>query len=88
MRASEERLTRLQRVTAALSEALTPEDVSSAVLRECTDALGAAGSAVFLLSSNGEDLELVGQRGHPDDSAARYRSLPLRRPYAAQRRGP
>jgi PAS domain S-box-containing protein len=62
IRASEERLSRLQRATAALSEAATPEDVAEAVLRECGGAFGAA-SAVFSVSE-GHKLVLLGQRGH------------------------
>ncbi len=77
VRASEERLTRLQRVTAALSEALTPEDVSAAVLRECAGAVGATGGAVFLSSVDGLTLELVGQRGHPEEAVRGFGSLPL-----------
>ena len=92
VRASEERLIRLQRVTAALSEALTPEDVSAAVLRECADAVGATGSAVFLSSVDGRNLDLIGQRGHPEDVARGFASVPLnaRTPVtdAARRRTP
>jgi signal transduction histidine kinase/CheY-like chemotaxis protein len=62
IRASEERLSRLQRATAALSEAATPEDVAQAVLRECGGAFGAS-SAVFSVSE-GQRLVLLGQRGH------------------------
>ena len=77
LRASEERLGRLQRMTAALSEAVTPEDVSTVVLRECLQAFGAGGGAVYLLSSDGSELELVGQRGHPQSAMEAFRRLPL-----------
>ena len=70
IRASEEQITRLQRVTAALSEAATPDDVAAAVLRECTDAVAAAGGAVFVTASDGRSLDLVGQRGHPEETSA------------------
>jgi PAS domain S-box-containing protein len=80
LRASEERLGRLQRVTAALSEAVTPEDVSTVVLRECVSALGAGGGAVYVLTLDGNSLKLVGQRGHPDEALETYRRLPLDAP--------
>lgn len=77
LRASEERLGRLQRVTAALSEAVTPEDVSTVVLRECIHSFGAGGGAVYLLTSDGNALELVGQQGHPERALEGFRVLPL-----------
>ena len=77
IRASEEQITRLQRVTAALSEAATPDAVAAAVLRECTDAVAAAGGAVFVTASDGRSLELMAQRGHPEETSANFHSLPL-----------
>ena len=76
VRASEDRLRRFQGTTAALSEAVTPEDVSTVILRECLDALGAAGGALYLLTDDGREFELLGQRGHPDASTASYRAIP------------
>jgi len=77
LRASEGKVRRLQRLTAALSEAVTPEDVSKAVLEECVTALGASACAVYLLGSHGSSLELFGQRGHPEASTVNYTSIPL-----------
>ena len=77
IRASEDRLARLQRVTAALSQAASLEDVADAVLRECADAMGATASAVYLLAPNGQTLDLFAQRGHPEDAAEQFRSIPL-----------
>jgi len=77
LRASEERVTRLQRMTAALSEAATPEEVAAVALRECLSAVGAAGSALYVLAPDGEHLDLLGQRGHPEEAVAGHRSLPL-----------
>ena len=64
VRDSEERLRRLQHMTAALSQAATPEDVSTVVLREAVDALGAAGGTVYLIGADGHQLEVLGHRGH------------------------
>ncbi len=77
LRASEEKLRRLQRLTAALSEAVTPEDVSKVVLDECVTALGASACAVYLLGSDGKDLELFGERGLPEAATVNYTSIPL-----------
>ncbi len=77
VRASEERLARLQRVTAALSKAASPEDVAGALLRECADAMGAKATAMYLLASNGQSLELFAQNGHPEDTAEQYRAIRL-----------
>lgn len=77
LRASEDKLRRLQRLTAALSEAVTPENVSRVVLEECVNALGASACAVYLLGSDGKSLELFSQRGHPEASTVNYTSIPL-----------
>jgi len=77
VRASEERLSRLQQVTAALSQAASPQDVASAVLRECGGAVGAAASAVYVLAPDGQTLELLAQQGHPDETVQHFRSIPL-----------
>ena len=73
----EDKLRRLQRLTAALSEAVTPDDVSKVVLGECVNALGAAACAVYLLGSDGKSLELFAQRGHPEAATVNYTSIPL-----------
>jgi PAS domain S-box-containing protein len=77
VRASEERLARLQQVTAALSQAASVEDVAATVLRECADTMGATGGAVYLLAADGKSLEMLGQRGHPNEAAEAHPSLPL-----------
>jgi signal transduction histidine kinase/ActR/RegA family two-component response regulator len=77
VRASEDRLARLQRVTAALSQAASPEDVADAVLRECADAMSATATVVYLLAPNGQSLDLFAQNGHPEDVTEQYRSIPL-----------
>ncbi|HVZ30891.1 MAG TPA: ATP-binding protein, partial [Polyangiaceae bacterium] len=75
-RASEERLARLQRITAALCQAASVEDAASAVLRECAETLGAAGGALYLLAPDEKTLELIGQLGHPEQAAESHRSIP------------
>jgi GAF domain-containing protein len=70
----------LQRITAALCRAASVEDVAAAVLRECADTMGAAGSAVYLLGPDGKSLELIEQLGHPREAASAYRSIPYEAP--------
>ncbi len=65
LRESEERLRRLQRVTAALSEAATLHDVARVILDQSVRALGACSGVLYTLSANGETLELLGERGLP-----------------------
>jgi PAS domain S-box-containing protein len=77
---SEGRLGRLQRMTAALSEAVTPEDVATVIMRECLDGVGATGGAVYLVTASGDAMELLGQKGHPQGSLESYRSIPLDAP--------
>ncbi|HSO31972.1 MAG TPA: ATP-binding protein, partial [Labilithrix sp.] len=77
VRASEERLRRLQRVTAALSEAATPSAVAAVVLDQSLQALEAAGGAIYALADHGRSLDLLGQRGHPDSPLADFASIPL-----------
>ena len=77
VRASEERLRQLQRVTAGLSEAATPREVAAVVLDQSLHALAASGGAIYLLSADGSHLELLDQRGHPPQSMAAHTKLPL-----------
>ena len=77
VRASEERLRRLQRVTAALSEAATPRDVAAVVLDQSLQALEASGGALYGLSADGRELERLDQRGHPDGPLAPFERIRL-----------
>jgi PAS domain S-box-containing protein len=79
VRASEERLRRLQRVTAALSEAATPGQVAAVVLDQSLQALGASGGAVYVLTADGRTLEMIDQRGHPDSAQPSFATVPLDR---------
>ena len=52
------RIARLQEVTAALSETLTPAQVAQVVVDQGAPALGAVSSSVILLSEDGKSLEI------------------------------
>ncbi|HEX2191290.1 MAG TPA: ATP-binding protein [Longimicrobiaceae bacterium] len=58
-----DRTARLQRVTAAFAEALTPARVAEVVVREGVEALNAAAGTLALLDEAGGELELVGAVG-------------------------
>jgi PAS domain S-box-containing protein len=74
------RTRRLQAVTEALSEALTPAQVVTAVMEQGIGALDADAGVVVLVSQDGESLELVEQRGYPADAVAGWERFPLAAP--------
>jgi serine phosphatase RsbU (regulator of sigma subunit)/anti-sigma regulatory factor (Ser/Thr protein kinase) len=59
-----ERAARLQRATAALARATTPEDVAEVVVSEGVDALGASGGGLLVPSGDGEHLAVPGAVGY------------------------
>ncbi len=63
--AGRDRLARLHRAAQALSRASTPLEVAAAVLRECLVEVDAAAGAIYVMSSRGDALELLDERGHP-----------------------
>ncbi len=77
LRVSEEKLRRLQRLTASLSDSLSPEQVSKVVLSEFIEALDASTCTVYLLGPDGQALELFDQRGFSAKALASYQSVPL-----------
>jgi PAS domain S-box-containing protein len=75
------RLERLQRVTVALSEALTPAEVVRVVVEEMVSAIGAnRAAAVLPLADAPEQLEVVSHRGLAPDALARLARFPLTAP--------
>ena len=71
------RTRRLQAVTEALSEALTPAQVVAAVMDHGIGALEADAGVMVMLSDDGEQLELVEQRGYPPAAAGGWVRFPL-----------
>ena len=92
LRDGEDRLRRLQHMTAALSQAATPEDVATVVLREGSNALGASGGTVYLLTENGRELEALEHRGDGTGLPVELQRASLDFPFphadAARRRAP
>ncbi len=81
MMASHARLARLQQVTAALSDAVTPEDVTQVILQQGLEALGAAAGGVALLAANLQHVELISTRGYPSSTVQPFLRMPLTAPF-------
>jgi anti-anti-sigma factor len=62
-----DRTARLQTVTAALSRALTPQEVAGVILAQGLAALGADAGAVYLLDDAGATIEMIGNVHYPPD---------------------
>jgi PAS domain S-box-containing protein len=67
------RTARLQALTAALSEALTPMQAATAVLTHGLTALGAHAGSVALLAERGGELELLDSIGFPPEMVEKWR---------------
>ena len=70
------RILRMQRATAALSEALTPADVAGVVMREAMDALNAAQGHVTVVSEDPSWLEMLVSRNLPPSALERLARFP------------
>jgi anti-anti-sigma factor len=77
------RVARFARVTAELSEALTPDEVVAIALRETTSVLGGDGAAVCLLGDG--ELTLAAAEGIDPVIADQLRRVPLAAPVALTR---
>ena len=67
----------LQRVTAALARAQTMADVGRVFSRELTALVGADTAWVGAVTPDGTAVEALGWAGYTDETAARWRRLPL-----------
>ncbi len=72
-----QRTARLQQVTAALAEALSPDQVAAAVVRQGVAALDARAGSLVLLDTDGETLEVLSALGYPPELLQRWRRFPL-----------
>ncbi len=77
---AEERLNRLQSVTAALSQALTPQEVANVILSEGGAAVGARAATVTMLVEQGAMLETVHSVGFPPDYIDQWRRFSINAP--------
>ena len=79
-RVARERIGRLQTITAALSEALTPTDVAGSILRVGMPAVGSHMGGVWQVDEAGTALVPVAQEGYPDPGMEGFRHVPLSQP--------
>jgi signal transduction histidine kinase len=70
-------LARLQAITAALSRAVTPEDVARTLVERGLEAVHADESGVWLVDADGKHASLVDAAGLARAAEERYRRLPL-----------
>jgi PAS domain S-box-containing protein len=77
LRRANERARGLQRITEALSRAISTEQTAQLLMDEAVPALGADAATVALLNPSGEDLELVASRGYAEDRLEAWASFPL-----------
>ena len=78
-----ERAARLQRVTAALARARTPEDVAAAVVSEGVAALGASGGGLMVPAADGEHITVPGVVGYGEALVGQLRAERLDAPLPA-----
>jgi len=74
------RATVLQRVTAALSGAITARDAAGVILEQGMDALRAHAGVVLLAAEDGSHLELVQAVGYPPAMLERWGRIPIGAP--------
>lgn len=71
------RTARLQSITAAFSEALTPQQVADVVVNQGIGALGAVAGSVVLLEENGKLLKIIGAIGYPGTVSEHWSTFSL-----------
>lgn len=74
---AEERLARLQSVTAALSAALTPSQVYEVIIQEAASVLEAEASALYIVSNDGQWLELARMKGYDQEEEETSLRFPI-----------
>ncbi|WP_335070811.1 GAF domain-containing protein [Nostoc sp.] len=76
-----ERIARLQSITSALSESLTPAQVSEVIVEQSMAALGASSALVALLNENKTELEIVRAVGYNQDLLDTWRHFTIDSPF-------
>ena len=76
-RVTAERATQLERLTSTISEALTPEEISRAVVAEAVAVLGADGGVITLLDEERQALSMSAAIGWPLEEQDWFSRLPL-----------
>ncbi|MEH1841289.1 MAG: PAS domain S-box protein [Nostoc sp.] len=71
------RTTRLQAITAALSESLTPAQVAEVIVEQGMAALGASSALVALVTKSGTELEIVRAVGYEQEAVDSWRRFSI-----------
>ncbi|MBN3896770.1 MAG: PAS domain S-box protein [Nostoc sp. NOS(2021)] len=71
------RTARLQAITAALSESLTPAQVAEVIVEQSMAALGASSALVALLTKSGTELEIVRAVGYQQEAVDSWRRFSI-----------
>jgi DNA-binding NarL/FixJ family response regulator len=79
-REARERTEQLQRVTAALSEALRPSEVAEVLVRESMNALKAVSCSLIALNEAGTEFEILYAEGLGEEVHAKWRRFPVDSP--------
>ncbi len=80
VQSSANRKDRLQAVTAALSQALTPEEVADAVMAEGLLAVGAQAGSLTMLAPGSASLAVIRSVGYPEEMLSRWKEFALDAP--------
>ena len=72
-----DRNARLQAVTAALSESLTPTQVAEVIVQQSIAVLNASSAMVVIVTESGTELEVVHQVGYQQGLAEEWRRFPI-----------
>jgi len=72
-----DRARRLQRVAELLAEAITPQEVLDAILTDGVKAAEARAGAIGVLTEDGENIELLAQRGYDASVMTGWETFPL-----------
>ncbi|MDZ7962216.1 MAG: PAS domain S-box protein [Aulosira sp. DedQUE10] len=74
------RTARLQAITAALSQSITPAQVAEVIVEQGMVALGASSALVALVTSNGGELEIIRAIGYQEELVDSWRRLSINAP--------
>ncbi|MFN8499865.1 MAG: GAF domain-containing protein [Anaerolineae bacterium] len=73
-------MSRMQATTAALSSAVTTQEVMDVIIHEGVDTMNAQGGTLALVSANKRDMELARAEGYASAALANWRVFPLDAP--------
>jgi PAS domain S-box-containing protein len=77
---AEERVVLLYQLTAALSEALTPQQIANVIIEQGLSKLGASAGSVFLLNQDKPLLEMLAATGYEQDTVEAWQRFPVDSP--------